>query len=197
LTASLLEAIAVDTSSGITVSTLNGVFRSTDGGLTWTGFDDGLLGHRVTWFERSQGRLYGATDQGVFVATVGSSATLFNTIFPCRLVDTRDANGPYGGPSLSGGVDRTFVIRGQCGIPATARAVASNLTITQPSALGDLRVYRPGNAVPTASVVNWRPGQTRANSAILDLGSSGEIVVHVDQATGGVHLVIDATGYFE
>jgi hypothetical protein len=196
-TYSLLGSIAVDTTSAITVAALGVVFRSTDGGLTWIEFDDGLLGNSANWLELSQTRLYAATDQGVFVAAVGPPPTLFHTIFPCRLVDTREANGPYGGPALSGAVDRAFVIRGQCAIPDTARAVAFNLTITQPSASGDLRVYRQGIAISTTSVLNWRSGQTRANSALLSLGASGEIVVHVDQGTGGVHLVIDATGYFE
>jgi photosystem II stability/assembly factor-like uncharacterized protein len=197
LISSFLSAVAVDTSSAITASVYNPVYQSLDGGLTWTDFGDGLSNNAVTFLDRFQDRLYAATAQGVFQATVGAPPTMFHTIPPCRLSDTRDASGAYGGPALSSAMDRTFVVRGRCGIPNTARAVAFNFTITQPSALGDLRIYRQGHALPTASALNWKPGQTRANNAILNLGASGEIVIHVDQLTGSVHLVIDATGYFE
>ena len=47
------------------------------------------------------------------------------------------------------------------------------------------------------STLNWKPGQTRANNAIVSLGSSGDMVVHVDQASGSVHLIIDVNGYFQ
>ncbi len=45
--------------------------------------------------------------------------------------------------------------------------------------------------------MNWRPGQTRANNAILSLGPAGDITTHVDQASGSVHLIIDVNGYFQ
>ena len=53
----------------------------------------------------------------------------FATIPPCRLIDTRTSPGPYGGPALLPGTDRTFAIAGQCGIPADAKAVALNVTV--------------------------------------------------------------------
>src|SRR5262249_255102 len=43
--------------------------------------------------------------------------TQFYTITPCRVADTRDDIGPYGGPSLDPTMDRAYVIAGQCGIP--------------------------------------------------------------------------------
>jgi len=45
--------------------------------------------------------------------------------------------------------------------------------------------------------MNWRPGQTRANNAVISLGASGDITVHVDQASGTVHFIIDVNGYFQ
>src|SRR5262245_3083791 len=38
------------------------------------------------------------------------------TVTPCRLIDTRNPAGPYGGPALTAGVNRTFTVTGQCGI---------------------------------------------------------------------------------
>jgi hypothetical protein len=75
-------------------------------------------------------------------------------------------------------------------------AVAFNFTVTQPTGLGDLRTVPGGGALPLVSTMNWRPGQTRANNAIVPLGPSGDILVHVDQASGSVHFIIDVIGYF-
>jgi hypothetical protein len=121
----------------------------------------------------------------------------FFSLTPCRVADTRGPSGPYGGPALAANANRTFVIAGQCGIPAGAVAVAFNFTVTQPTGLGDLRTVPGGGALPLVSTMNWRPGQTRANNAIVLLGPSGDILVHVDQASGSVHLIIDVNGYFQ
>jgi hypothetical protein len=121
----------------------------------------------------------------------------FYTLTPCRVADTRGPSGLYGGPALAANADRTFVVAGQCGIPSGAVAVAFNFTVTQPTGLGDLRTVPGGGPLPLVSTMNWRPGQTRANNAIIPLGPSGDIVVHVDQASGSVHFIIDVNGYFQ
>jgi len=59
------------------------------------------------------------------------------------------------------------------------------------------RVVPAGVGLPLVSVMNWRPGQTRANNAVVSLGPSGDIVAHVDQASGTVHFIIDVNGYFQ
>jgi hypothetical protein len=121
----------------------------------------------------------------------------FYTLNPCRVADTRGPSGLYGGPALVANADRTFVVVGQCGIPSGAVAVAFNFTVTQPTAQGDLRTVPGGGTLPLVSTMNWRPGQTRANNAIVSLGLSGDIVAHVDQASGTVHFIIDVNGYFQ
>ena len=131
-----------------------------------------------------------------FSACISLSAPLY-TVTPCRVADTRNANGPYGGPALAAGADRTFVIGGRCGIPTTAQAVAFNFTITQPTAQGDLRVVPAGGSLPLVSTMNWSPGQTRANNAVVQLGPSSDVTIHLDQASGTVHFIIDVTGYFQ
>jgi len=131
-----------------------------------------------------------------FSACLTGPASLY-TLTPCRIADTRSPVGPYGGPALAANGDRSFLIAGQCGIPATATAVSFNATITQPTALGDLRIVPGGGTLPLVSTMNWRAGQTRANNAILSLGLSGDIVVHVDQPSGTVHFIIDVNGYFQ
>jgi hypothetical protein len=102
-----------------------------------------------------------------------------------------------GGPALSSNFDRTFPVSGRCGIPASARAVSANLTVTQPTAIGDLRVRAGGTPLPSTSSINYRPGQTRANNAVVGLGVSGDVAVRCDQSTGSVHFILDVNGYFE
>jgi hypothetical protein len=41
----------------------------------------------------------------------------YNTVAPCRAIDTRAADAP----ALAGGTDRTFTIVGKCGVPAAAK----------------------------------------------------------------------------
>jgi hypothetical protein len=141
-----------------------------------------------------------ATDPGNNTSEFSACTSLqaqYHTVTPCRVADTRGPAGAYGGPALAANADRTFVIGGQCGIPTTAQAVSFNYTITQPTDQGDLRSFPGGGSLPVVSTMNWRPGQTRANNAIIPLGPSGDVVIHVDQATGAVHFIIDVNGYFE
>jgi CSLREA domain-containing protein len=123
--------------------------------------------------------------------------TKLYTVSPCRLADTRNPAGPYGAPALSANVDRSFVITNLCGIPTTAQAVSFNFTITQPTDPGDLRVFPGGGTRPLVSTLNWRSGQTRANNAVVALGTAGDITVHPDQAGGTVQFIIDVNGYFQ
>jgi hypothetical protein len=121
----------------------------------------------------------------------------FYTLEPCRLVDTRDTVGTYGGPALAAGAPRVFPLAGRCGIPAGARALSVNLTVTQPTAAGNLRLYPAGLPVPLVSSLNYRPGETRANNAIVAVNGLGELAVYCAQVTGTAHLVLDVNGYFE
>ena len=119
----------------------------------------------------------------------------FYTVTPCRVADTRGPAGPFGGPALVVGADRTFPISGQCGIPADAKAVAFNFTVTEPTSGGDLQIAPTGGllALPT---LWYSAGQTRAKNTVLALGSSGEIVTRLDQSGGTAQLVIDVVGFF-
>ena len=119
------------------------------------------------------------------------------TVAPCRVLDTRKAAGPYGGPALGAGQSRAFTLAGRCGIPASARAVTANLTVTQPSAQGNLRLYPSDQTVPSTSTLNYGAGQTRANNAVVPLSPAGALSVRCTQASGAAHVVLDVTGYFE
>ena len=131
-----------------------------------------------------------------FSACVGVQTTFF-TVSPCRIADTRDAPGPSGGPALAANTVRTFPVAGLCGIPSSARAVAINLAVFQPSNAGDLRVYPSGGTAPLASAINFRTGIVRANNAVVPLGAAGQISVQCDMPSGSTHFFFDVYGYFQ
>jgi hypothetical protein len=128
--------------------------------------------------------------------TVGPLVAGYYTLTPCRVLDTRGAAGLYGGPALGAGATRAFVFAGQCSIPAEADAVALNVTVTQPTAAGFLTLYPLGVSAPLASTINYGPGQTRANNAIIQLGSGDAISVASGQSSGTTHVIVDVVGYF-
>jgi hypothetical protein len=123
-------------------------------------------------------------------------ATFFHTLKPCRVFDTRKATGTYGGPALYAGQARSWVVRGQCGVPATAKSIAGNLTVTGPTATATVRLVPGGTPATGTSTVSFRAGQTRANNVMTALGASGDILVD-GLASGTAHLVLDVVGWFE
>lgn len=122
----------------------------------------------------------------------------FYTVTPCRIVDTRNSDGPFGGPAFAPLSTRTFAIPGSCGIPVDATAIAANLTVTNATGAGHFVVYPAGTPQPSTSTLNFAPGQTRANNAVLTLGVSGQITVFCTLPFGGTaDLVLDVAGYFQ
>jgi uncharacterized repeat protein (TIGR01451 family) len=129
--------------------------------------------------------------------TVFEVGTSYYTVSPCRVLDTRNPNGPYGGPALAAGADRTFTIGAQCNIPATARAVAVNITVTQATTAGNLGLFPAGTPAPLVSTINYVAGLNRANNAVVPLNALAEMAVHCGQASGTVHFILDVNGYFQ
>ncbi len=132
------------------------------------------------------------------VATSTGSLDFF-TLTPCRLLDTRNPAGPYGGPAMLPTTERVVVATGRCGIPTSAQALSLNLTAVGAPGPGHLRLY-PGNATPPlVASVNFSAGQTRANNAIVMLASSGSgtFAVMSVSPSGAIHVVVDVNGYFE
>jgi hypothetical protein len=131
---------------------------------------------------------------GYFVPNSDITALAFFPVTPCRLVDTRLAAGPLGGPSLAGTVARTFpILSGPCNLPATAKAYSMNFTAVPKGPLGFLTTWPAGQTQPLVSTLNANTGAVTANSAIVPAGTSGDISVFV---THDSDLAIDVNGYF-
>ena len=124
--------------------------------------------------------------------------TDYYTLAPCRLIDTRNAHGPNGGPALQPFAERAFAVEGACGVPATARALALNITAFLPSAAGNIQVYAGDTGPPATSVINFSAGQVRSNNAIVSLASDGTTTFKARAGTpGALHFIVDVVGYFE
>jgi hypothetical protein len=115
----------------------------------------------------------------------------FYSVSPCRVVDTRTTT------ALTCGTERAITMTGgTCGVPADAKAVSINITATQSTAAGNIRVYAAGLPAPTASTLNYAAGQTRANNATSPLSATGQMAV-LCSPTGNAHVIVDVNGYFK
>lgn len=71
------------------------------------------------------------------------------------------------------------------------------MTVTGALAPGYITMYPGGELLPLASTINYGAGQTRANNAVLRLGSGGTATATCGQGEGSVDVIIDTTGYFQ
>jgi glucose/arabinose dehydrogenase len=130
----------------------------------------------------------------VYVPPVGPLR--YFSLMPCRAVDTRNPDGPTGGPMLAPNAARTFDLAGVCGVPVTAKAVAVNVTAVSPASTGFLQLYPAGGSAPVTSTLNLLPGKTRANNAVVAVGANAGLTVFLSSGAG-LHGVIDVVGYFQ
>jgi hypothetical protein len=139
-----------------------------------------------------------ATLSTAYFYAPAAAASNFFTLTPCRILDTRNATGPLGGPALGASAQRTFTVTGTCGIPANAIAIVTNVTSVNPAATGYLSIY-PGNAFPLGtSVMSLAAGKTRANNAVLELSTNGTGTIGIQNASSGsVNIIVDVVGYFQ
>jgi uncharacterized repeat protein (TIGR01451 family) len=153
--------------------------------------------HSITAAYSGDTLVQGSTSPALVQIVAVAGGMSFYTVTPCRLVDTRTGNGPLGGPALVAGAQRTFALTGRCAVPASARSLSLNVTVTGPTTAGDLRLFPSGITAPGTTTINYRAAQTRANNAIASLGTTGNLTVQCDQASGTVQLILDVNGYFQ
>jgi hypothetical protein len=142
---------------------------------------------------------WGANDRLASLPQVRSALDLvfqgqgFHALAPCRVIDTRS------GAALVSGIPRPIPVAGTCGLPATARAVALNVTAVAANGPGHLTLY-PTHDPPLVSALNFEAGRTRANNAVIPLPPDETGVLNARAfvlGAGTVHLVVDVHGYFE
>ena len=135
----------------------------------------------------------------------------FHTISPQRYLDTRfDGGGPFPPQGAIGeffvfdfGDPEYFAGGFPNEVPAGAKAIACNLTVTGGRSGGNLRAF-PANSdvIPLVSNVNWTIGQTVANYAIVGAATPADgafqasVGLHNASTRGSVHVIVDISGSF-
>lgn len=141
--------------------------------------------------------LTASTSRKVSVTDVAPPpAQSYFTVAPCRLLDTRSSS------PLNNGQLYAFNVAGNCGIPATAKAVSFNVGVLSSTGPGHL-VFYPGNqsSSPFAtSAINFISSPLpRFNNAILRLATNGAgtLAVRPGLYSGTTaHLILDINGYY-
>ena len=130
---------------------------------------------------------------GYFTPT---SASGYTSLTPDRLLDTRfGTGGPKG--MVGNGQSVAVTIAGADGgaLPASGiKAVALNVTVTGGVGGGYITAYPDGTTRPTASNVNFNPGDTLANLVIVPVGADGKVDLY--NGSAGTQIIADVAGYF-
>jgi uncharacterized protein (DUF1501 family) len=125
---------------------------------------------------------------GYFSKAGGSSLV---PMTPIRVRDTRNNEGKVGpGKSI------TVQMTGNAGLPASGvSAVVLNVTVSEPTNAGFVTVYPTGEAVPTASSLNFSAGLTVPNLVVAKLGPTG--AVSFFNSDGASHIIVDLLGWYD
>ena len=129
-------------------------------------------------------------------ANTSGGAGHFNPLTPARITDTRAGSGqPNAGKTIGAGQSLTVQVTGAGGVPATGvSAVVMNVAEADNTAGGFLTAYPQGTTAPTASNLNFVPGQVVSNRVIVPVSASGQI--NILNHAGNTDVVVDANGYF-
>jgi len=131
---------------------------------------------------------------GYFGQPGSAGALFFYPVTPCRVADTRNPNGDFGGPKMAAQTARSFPIPASaCGIPTTAAAYSMNVTVVPDGLLSYLTAWPAGSPQPNVSTLNSFDGSVVANAAIVPAGTNGAISIYVTQPT---QVILDINGYF-
>lgn len=195
----LIASVPGDPGDTFVWTVVNGVLTSGQGTNVIT-FSAGAAGTMTVAVEKTDAAGC-RTEQGSASVTVldARSGLRFYTTTPCRVVDTRDPDDELGGPALSASQTRAFSLSlATCGVPVGARAISANVTVTGPTAEGYLTLHAADDTTPLASTINFKPGQTRANNAVLPVSLDGTGGLKVlNGSAGTVHVIVDVNGYYQ
>ncbi len=191
-----------------TLNSPNGVVKASDA-IVQGGWDDATqtAGAAISiFFPANLPPASNTTDvlldlQGYFTdqQSVPSGPSLqFYPLTPCRVADTRQANGPLGGPSLIGNVPRQFpmLINDECfGGIFPPGAYSLNVTATD-YPLFYLTVWSGGDPQPNVSNLNNPQGLAVANATLVAPGDGADGPIKV-YAYNNTNLILDVNGYFD
>jgi alpha-tubulin suppressor-like RCC1 family protein len=142
--------------------------------------------------------------QGYFT-TAPEQGTRYQTVTPCRAVDTRN-----GGGALAAGGTRVFQIAGErvgyarqgaqsvtgCGVPQRAAAVEASLTAVSPTGAGFTRPG-PAGSIASGTFLHYTSVGAITNTGTLHLAPGGDTDLGVTNLGASASYTIDVYGYYE
>jgi hypothetical protein len=137
---------------------------------------DVLLTNGTGTFTVSLADLFSPSLNGVSASITVSPASglRYIPVTPCRVVDTWNAAGQFGGPQITAGGSRDFTIpNGACGIPSMPQAYSLKFAVAPVSTLGFLTLWPAGLARPLVATLNSVDGRIKSNAAIVATGAEG------------------------
>jgi endo-1,4-beta-xylanase len=187
-------------SSAVNITAASGCPWSASSTLDWVTFTGSTSGAGDGSVTIQAAHDDGAARSGVITiaghpVTVSEGALQFVPVTPCRVADTRNPAGPFGGPTMTASSTRSFAIpQSGCGIPFTAQAYSLNVTVVPPGPLSYLTLWPAGQVQPLVSTLNSFQGLVVANAAIVPAGDGGAVNVFV---TDAANVILDINGYFD
>ena len=117
----------------------------------------------------------------------------FAGVVPTRVIDTRLG---VGSPRtrFAAGESRTVKVRGVAGVPSNAESIVVNITSVGSTRNGYITAYPDRTGLPNASNLNMSAGTVRANTAVVKIGTNGNIRLLVAETDTDV--VVDVLGSF-
>jgi SpoIID/LytB domain protein len=194
--AAIEKSFAVGTLQGIEVVSRNGLgdfggrvktmrLRGTTASLTVTGEQfRSALGLKSAWFF-----LPGTCDPAPVGAPRAGAPSLFHSVTPTRIVDTRSG---IGGAHPAGACTFVIHVAGVAGVPTDATSVTANITVVGGAAAGFATVFPCDQGRPASSNVNIRPSLAVANLATVAIDRAGDICAFLDASAD---LLVDVLGW--
>ena len=143
--------------------------------------------------------LYNAAGSADVIADVAgwyggaTAGARYHPLTPARILDTRSA---LGAPAkLGSGASLSLQVTGRGGVPATGvSAVVLNLAVTGTTTHGWIAAWPTGETRPFVSSLNYAPGQTVSNLAIVKVGAGGKVDIYNE--LGSTEVIADVAGWF-
>jgi hypothetical protein len=130
------------------------------------------------------------------MAAMPATAGGYHAVRPTRVLDTRSGLGASGPVAI--GSTTVLTVTGAHGVPATGvSAVALTVTVTAPTASGQLSASAHGAPAPATSNLNFVAGATAPNLVVVPVSSGGQVDLRLAGGKGTAQLVADIAGWVE
>jgi hypothetical protein len=158
-----------------------------------------LVGVGAVAVAPSSSSVVGSTPAYAAPTQAGAAVSSFAPLLPGRLLDSRPGSPTVDGEAKGFGpitadsiVD--LQVSGRANVPATGvAAVVLNVTAIGESDGGFVTVFPTGSPKPTASNINYEPGQPTANLVVAPVTANGRVSIYMSSKA---HLLVDVQGWF-